>query len=382
MTSFRAAAASGDDWPRVCDDCLSSLGQLPSGTNFGIVYVSGALAHAIDLITERLAEATGVESWIGTGGVQVCAGTAPSLGADAISLLTAVLPKDGFHLFDGLADPDGDVPFAIPSTPTPSDHERPLGLAIVHGDPRQTRMPSLIERLGETTGAFLVGGLSSANANGAMQVAGRPTEGGLSGVLMSADIPAITGLTQGCTPIGPVREITAMDGPWIAGLDGRPALDGLKDDVGPLLARTLERMSGFILAARPENGRDRDDYLVRDLGEFDSLRGYVMVDDDLRPGDRLCFVKRDPEGARTDLKRLCADLRRRAEGRPILGALYHSSIGRGRHLFGSEAAECAIIEEELGALPLSGFRCNGEVFRDRLYGYSAVLTLFLGGEPG
>lgn len=381
MTSFRAAAASGDDWPSVCEDCLSALDPLPPGTNFGMVYVSGAFAHAIDLITARLTEATGVDSWIGTGGVQVCAGASLPLGDDAISLLTAALPKDGFRLFDGLADPGSDEPLVIPSTHAALRDDHAAGLAIVHGDPRQNRMPALIERLGETTGAFLVGGLSSANANGAMQIAGRPTEGGLSGVLMSADIPAITGLTQGCTPIGPVREISAMDGPWIAVLDGRPALDELKEDVGPMLARTPERMSGFILAARQESGPDRTDYLVRDLAEFDPLRGYVMVGDDLRPGDRLCFVKRDPEAARADLKRLCADLRRRAEGRTILGALYHSSIGRGRHLFGSEGAEAAIIDEELGALPLSGLRCNGEVFRDRLYGYSAVLTLFLDGDP-
>ena len=200
-------------------------------------------------------------------------------------------------------------------------------------------------------------------------------------MLMSGDIPVITGLTQGCTPIGPVRTITGTDGPWITTLERRPALESLKEDVGPVLARSLERITGFILAARPEAGLDQNDYLVRDLGGIDPLRGFVMVGDDLRPGDRLCFVKRDPEGAKADLRRLTADLKRRADGRPILGALYHSCIGRGRHLFGTEEAELAIIEEEFGPMPLAGFHPNGEIFRDRLYGYSAVLTLFLGGAP-
>jgi hypothetical protein len=31
----------------------------------------------------------------------------------------------------------------------------------------------------------------------------------------------------------------------------------------------------------------------------------------------------------------------------------------------------------LGQLPLIGLSTHGEIFRNRLYGYSAVLTLFL-----
>ncbi len=370
MTTFRAAVAAGDDWLSACNDCLSALGKLPPDTNLGIVYVSGSLAHALDLIAGRLREVTGVDAWVGTGGVGVCGNEGGGFRDGAISLLTAALPPGGFRLFDGLEDLDADA----------QNRDHPASFAIVHGDPRQTRTPALIESLAETAGAFLVGGLTSASGNGAMQIAGRPTEGGLSGVLMSADVPVITGLTQGCTPIGPVRRITGTDGPWITTLDDHPALDGLKEDVGPVMARNLERLSGFILAARLEDGLDHGNYLVRDLGGIDPLRGFVMVGDDLRRGDLLCFVKRDPEGARADLKRLTADLKTRAEGRPILGALYHSCTGRGRHLFGTEDAELAIVQEELGPMPLSGFQTNGEIFRDRLYGFSAVLTLFLEGE--
>ncbi len=370
MTSFRAAVASGDDWLSTCNDCLSALGKLPPATNLGIVYVSGSLAHALDLIAGRLKEATGVDAWVGTGGVGVCGNEGGGFREGAISLLTAALPPNGFHLFDGLEDLSANA----------SDPDHPASLAIVHGDPRQTRTPSMIENLAETADAFLVGGLTSASGNGAMQIAGRPTEGGLSGVVMSADIPVIPGLTQGCTPIGPVRRITGTDGPWITTLDDHSALDGLREDVGPVMARNLERLSGFILAARLESGLKQSDYLVRDLGGIDPLRGFVMVGDDLRRGDSLCFVKRDPEGARADLRRLTADLRNRAEGHSILGALYHSSTGRGRHLFGTEDAELAIVQEELGPMPLSGFLTNGEIFRDRLYGFSAVLTLFLSRE--
>ena len=367
MGSFRSAFGAGDDWLRACDFCLAELGEPLPGASLGIVYVSSGLAHSLDLIATRLREATGIETWVGSSGKQVCALERDDQSDDGLSVLIAALPAESFRLFDGLDDVNAGHVTSFAAR-----------LAIIHGDPRQTRMPAMIARLAENTGAFLVGGLTSARQNDGMQIAGRPTEGGLSGVLLSADVPIVAGLTQGCSPIGPKRQITGMDGAWITALDDCPALDALKEDVGPLLARNWERLSGFILAARPEEGGDGRDYLVRDLGEADSLRGAIMVGDDLRKGDPLCFVKRDPDGARADLRRLIDDLKRRAEGRPIQAALYHSCIGRGRHLFGSDQAELAMIAEGLGSVPLAGFATNGEIFRDRLYGYSGVLTLFLG----
>jgi small ligand-binding sensory domain FIST len=39
-------------------------------------------------------------------------------------------------------------------------------------------------------------------------------------------------------------------------------------------------------------------------------------------------------------------------------------------------AELAQVRQALGDIPLVGFFCNGEISRDRLYGYTGVLTLF------
>jgi methenyltetrahydromethanopterin cyclohydrolase len=45
-----------------------------------------------------------------------------------------------------------------------------------------------------------------------VQIAGRIVEGGLSGVLLAPAVDVVTGLSQGCAPIGPVRRITAARG--------------------------------------------------------------------------------------------------------------------------------------------------------------------------
>jgi small ligand-binding sensory domain FIST len=46
-------------------------------------------------------------------------------------------------------------------------------------------------------------------------------------------------------------------------------------------------------------------------------------------------------------------------------------------MFGTESNELKLIQSELGEVPLVGFFGYGEISRDRLYGYTGVLTLFL-----
>lgn len=371
MTEFRAASGTGPDWLTACDACIAELCAQPLSANLGFVYASDPLAHAMDLIAERLREATGIDLWVGTGGSRVCTTGRGVFDQGAIVTLAMMLPSEGFQVFDDISKHGGDRRHLLVNGKT-------ARFGVVHGDPRQVRVPSMIEQLAAESEAFLVGGLTSAVGNGAMQIAGHPTEGGLSGVLMSDDASMITGVSQGCTPIGPMREVTAMEGPWIEALDNEPALEVLKRDVGPILAKNPGRMAGFILAARQQKNSDQDDYLVRELGESDLFRQLIMVGDDLSRGDRLCFVKRDPEAAQADLRRLTADLQHRAAGRPILGALYHSCLARGRYMFGTDSTELFMIEEALGKVPLAGMFTNGEIFRNQLYGYSGVLTLFLG----
>ena len=51
-------------------------------------------------------------------------------------------------------------------------------------------------------------------------------------------------------------------------------------------------------------------------------------------------------------------------------------VARGEHMFGSRGAELDLVKQALGEVPLVGFFCNGEISRDRLYGYTGVLTVF------
>jgi small ligand-binding sensory domain FIST len=372
MEVFRAAEGRGADWHDACRACIQGLADLPASANLGFVYASDPLADALDLIGARLAEATGIRAWVGTGGAAVCASGREYADGGAIVALVVSLPAGSFCLFDGLrADAD-----TLDRRVAAWTRHGTTNFGVVHGDPRHGGAAATVARLSEGSGAFLVGGLTSAQGS-PLQIAGRPTEGGVSGVLMSAEVALITGLSQGCTPIGPVHEVTASQGPWVLAIDGRPAVAVLEEEIGEVLARSPERIAGYIHAARPLAGSDRADYVVRPLLAIDAKRGIIAVGDDLRRGDPLRFVKRDGSAAQADLRRMLDDLGARADGRPIRGALYHTCIARGRHMFGPDSAELRMIEAALGPVPLAGFFTNGEIYRDRLYGYSGVLTLFL-----
>jgi small ligand-binding sensory domain FIST len=369
---FRAAHGRGSDWNVACACCLEQLSEVPAGANLGFVYASDPLAEALDLIVARLRSATGVSDWVGTGGAAVCASGREEFQGGAMVALVAALPANSFRLFAHVHDGASELD---PATAAWMRRGQ-AGCGVVHGDPRHADLTAALARLSAASNAFLVGGLSSSDGGG-MQIAGRPAEGGISGVLFGAEIEVVTGLSQGCAPIGPAHEVTASQSPWILSLDGRPAFDVLKEDIGEVLARNPERIAGFIHVALPIVGADRPDYVVRNLLAADLRRGIIAVGDQLRVGTPLMFVKRDPTTAQADLRRMLDDLSNRTAGRPIRAALYHTCVARGPHMFGPDSAELKTIERALGPVPLAGFFTNGEIFRDRLYSYSGVLTLFL-----
>ncbi len=84
------------------------------------------------------------------------------------------------------------------------------------------------------TNGFLVGGLTS-GSDSFPQIADGVTEAPFSGVLFSGDIGVVSGLTQGCSPVGPMRRITKCRGNVAITIDDRPALDVLKEDIGEWL---------------------------------------------------------------------------------------------------------------------------------------------------
>lgn len=371
MTAFRFGHAAADDWEAAADLCLAQIGTVPATANLGFLYVTDALTEDLALILERLRAATGVPHWVGTVGIGICATGAEYYDDPAVAVMLGEFPAGSFRVFSGLAgDSEG---FEAEHGAWIGEH-RPY-LALVHGDPAQPDIESVLEQVAtRTSSGFLVGGLASAR-----EVVGFCADGvtrsGVSGVLFSEQVPILTRLTQGCSPIGPHHRITAAQRNILIELDQRPALDVFKEDIGPELAEDLTRLGGLIFAGLPVPGSDTGDYLVRNLVGLDPNRGLLAIGELVGEGEPIMFCRRDADTAREDLVRMLVTLRKGLRGAPR-GGVYVSCIGRGVNLFGAGSAELELIRAELGDFPLVGFYANGEISQDRLYGYTGVLTLF------
>ena len=364
---FRFAHAAGKDWQQAAQQCLPQLGEPPA--SLGFLYVTDLLADHLGDILDFFRARTGVPHWVGSVGIGICATGREYLDEPALAVMLGEFAPDSFRIFSGVnAENDlGLVSFKC--------GERASNFAIVHADPRNNDVSELIAGIaGKVESGFLVGGLSSSRQQN-LQIADKVTEGGISGVLFSDEVSIATRLTQGCSPIGPKHVITEAQRNIIFMLDGRPALDVLKEDIGEKLAQDLNRLGNLIFAGLPITGSDTGDYLVRNLVGIDVQRGLVAIGEVVESGGQVMFCRRDGASSTEDMQRMLTSMKEGLYTRPR-GGVYYSCIGRGANLFGQDSEELKLIKDAFGEFPLVGFFCNGEISHNRLYGYTGVLTLF------
>lgn len=371
--NYLAAAASHENWQQAAASILQQLGTPSAAHRLGLVYVSSHFASQLSDIEIFLRQTTGVPHWAGTTGHGVIGPEAEFYDQPSMAVMLLPLPEGSFHMLAGIHE---DTDPAI-TTAASWLQNVDVPLILCHADPSNNVLPGLLEDLALETSGFLVGGLSATMGAGS-QVAGQIEGTGISGVMFSDRlVPVATGLTQGCTPISDIHQVTEAVENVVISLNGRPALDVFKEDIGDLLAHNLERVNGYIYAALPLTGRDRADYMVRNITGIDRENQVLAIGSNINPGDSLIFCRRDHDSAVEDMQRLLQDLDNRRQGKPVKAGIYVNCAGRGPNQFGPGSQELNFIRETLGEFPLVGFYANGEISRDKLYGYTGVLTLFL-----
>jgi small ligand-binding sensory domain FIST len=370
---FTVAHARADHWGLAAKACLEGLGDAALGANIGFLYATEEFGAGLSSILTFLRETTRIAHWVGAVAPGICTADAEYRDGGALAVMVGHLPEGSFLPFSG------DKPGHVLDAAEAWLERHPAALAVVHADPRHPAAAQLVADVAAAAG-YLVGGFVSAGGQPA-QVADQVVEKGLSGLLLGG-IEAVAGLTQGCSPIGPSHEVTeAVDGVLMS-LDGQPALDMLKHEAGEIIARDLRRAAGYIHVGLPIEGSDTGDYVVRSLLAIDPQQGWLAVGERVLPGSRMMFVRRDANTAQADMGRMLDDAKARVAGRRVLAALYFSCVARGVHMFGDLGAETDLIRQALGDdVPLIGCYANGEISRDRLYGYTGVLTLILGPGP-
>ena len=417
MKLFPAGHATHPQWRMAAALVLAQLRAqmaLPdyaSAPGLGLLYITDHYApQAQDILEHLSAELPEVTDWAGTVGVGVAANNVEYFDQPALVLMLCELPSDQYRVFSGVA---------------------PLGLgfeahsALVHADPETPDLGELIQEMAaRTASGYLFGGLSASRSrsvqfavggNGNIKGQGAAAgvfSGGLSGVAFGEQVNLVSRVTQGCLPISKAYRVSAAESNVVNLLDGEPALDVLLRElkvtleqpeqalqaVRATLAGLLQRDAQGDAVVVARTGNFGSDVLVRHIIGLDTARGAIAVSEQVRTGMELAFCQRNVQAARADLTRVCAEIREELEpeelalaaltapaplstpaaAQRIAGAVYVSCSGRGGPHFGGPSAELQIVRRALGDVPLVGFFASGEIARNHLYGYTGVLTVFVG----
>lgn len=397
---FLSYAAHGEDWRVITKDILENIEAQKTTNddyNIGFLYISDSLVEDAEAVLNMLRDVLEIKNWVGAVGIGVCGQGQSLVDTPAISVMIGHIPPEEFCVFDA-ADDENLQRWLSNNTPM---------TMLVHGDPISEQDPSItLTDFSAQTNGFLIGGLSSSRSEH-IQYANDMARGDLSGVAFSYNIQVATTLSQGCTPIGPIRTITRGDDHVIREIDDAKAAEAFEADLHEMAKKRLGQnpdeilieeaqlyeddpvpeefqplFKGEIHVAFPVSQSDQKDYLVRNIIGIDPDEGAIAVSETVGTADRIVFVHRDGETVINDLKESLTQLKARVEKDTGTfepkGGIYISCIARGSKTDDSVSqSEMSIIKEIIGDIPLAGFYAGGEISNARLYGYTGILTLFL-----
>jgi small ligand-binding sensory domain FIST len=233
-------------------------------------------------------------------------------------------------------------------------------------------------------GKPIVGGLASANeAEDFLLRDSDVISAPIIAVSLSSPVAIQALMSQGCRPIGEPSPITKAEDNFILEIGNVPAYQTLEAAflTVPANERNAIRNNLFLGLAASEYVDEfkRGDFLIRNILGADPQIGALAVGAYPRIGQTVQFQIRDSKTAHQDMVDGAKTIANR-RGRPWAILLF-SCAGRGQGLFGVLSHDAITIAEALGASPLAGFFCNGEIGpigdRSFLHGYSAsaaVLT--------
>lgn len=375
---------------------LASRGAETLGATLGWCYLTDELAPQAEGVLQALRRRLPGVAWVGASGVGILATGVEYFNEPALAVMVCNMPTADFRIFNGCQ---------------PLREHGGMGyvphIAQVHADSQVPDLPDLLGELAERTqSGYLFGGVA-VGRHAAVHLAVDPNEplepnqsgvwrGGLSGVSFAHQVDMVTRMTQGCTPIGPSREVTDAERNVVYELDGRPALgcllqdlnlladvttEGWERDAIPRIRNTLVGITDADTDLMEHGQHFGADTRVRHLVGLDPSRHGVAMGDLVALGMRLAFCKRNANAARQDLIRIAAEVREEFDsgdvaGRTPAGAIYISCAGRGGPHFGSPHAEMEILAHALGDIPVVGFFAGGEIAHHHLFGYTGVLTVW------
>jgi small ligand-binding sensory domain FIST len=350
------------------------------------VFVSGHHADNYERLSSWIQEELGDTTMVGCSASGVIGGGKELEGREAVAVIAGWLP--------GVQVRVGHVAEFLPATFEEwvefleIDPDQKTDFLLL-ADAVTCDIEVVLQTLDEAFPRMLkLGGLANAGAPdqpAALFAHGDVLQGGGIVVALQGAIEVKALVSQGCRPVGEPVIVTRARGNVIKELNaGRPAevLRRIYDGLNPRdLARFNTSMFlGVDLGDDSRSRYGRGDFLMRNILGIDPDSGALAVDAQIQQYQVVQFHIRDPDMAENQLTELLRDFVRADPSPQVRGGLLFSCFGRGERLFGVPNHDSDLLARHLGALPLSGCFCNGEIGpagdRSCLHGHTSVFALF------
>ena len=281
----------------------------PGPASLALAFVTPHFADFYPRLYELVDRYLEPGTFLGCSGGGVIGGGEEVERAPAVTLVAARLPDvriEPFHLSGPLPDLDG----------PPEAWERLVGVRardepqfVLLADPFSARPEVLLAGLDYAfPSSPKIGGLASGATSPGLNALFLDDEvfsEGTVGVALCGDVAIDTVVAQGCRPIGELMRVTGCRANLLYELDGRPALEVLRDLFATLDERDRHLASaalfvGVLMDAFREEPRVGD-FLIRNFIGVDPRRSAIVVGENLQEGMRLRFHVRDAQTSAEDL---------------------------------------------------------------------------------
>ncbi|MFT7485571.1 MAG: small ligand-binding sensory domain FIST [Candidatus Paceibacteria bacterium] len=268
--------------------------------------------------------------------------------------------------------------------PGPSDS------LLLFGDPYSFPMSDYLEKLHrESPGLLATGGMASggqAPGESALFLGGKHLNSGAVGVRLQGGIELTNVISQAYRPVGTPWVITDCKGSLVTRLGGKSASKVMMETIAELSPkeRTLLQSGPMLGVAwdATQGDFDASDFLAHPIRGFAPQEQAIVIVGEVRRGQTVQFMIRDPRTAGTDLdKRLERHAGPSISGPGHSGALLFTCNARGSRMFNEPDHDVKRVERHLGdGVPIAGFFAQGEIGhigdRCQLHGFTASTAIY------
>lgn len=188
---------------------------------------------------------------------------------------------------------------------------------------------------------------------------------GVSWALLSGDARMAWAVNHGCVPTGIAHKITHCRENTIYEIDGRPALEVLKeylndDEIIDWAKAVIHLTLGF---ETPGHMEGYDDYMIRFIPTKDDENGSFTIPTEVVEGTRIWMTRRDYEKVAQGIDHLAARINEQLGENPAKLVFQFDCCGRGK-VFLREHQKIALqerLQQQIPEAPWVGFYTLGEI---------------------